>query len=408
MAEIICAIDVGTTKVCAIMAEVVSDKTFRVIGVGRAPSEGMTKGVVTNVAAATASIGQAIEEAEQAAERAIASAYVAIAGSHIEAHPSRGAVPIGRSRVVTPEDIDRVLEAAQAIALPHNREIIHVVPRSFSVDEQEDIPDPLGMHGFRLAVDAQVISGATGAVRNLVRCVQTHGIEIEELVLQPLASGEAVLTNAERDMGVVVVDIGGGTTDVAMFIKGTLWHTVVLDVGGQYLTHDLAVGLGAPFASAEELKVRYGNVLPERVASDQEVHADLFGEDGSRPIPRQLIAEILEARAEEIVELVMRAIKRSGYEGLVPAGMVLTGGAAQLAGMRDLSRQMSHLPVRLGMPNGQSGLVPELQTPDNATGVGMLVWALHQHYGPVYSQRSRSQSVFIERLMHWLRNLLPG
>lgn len=408
MTETICTIDVGTTKVCVILAEILNDDTFQVVGVGRAASDGMTKGVVTNVAAATASIGQAIEEAEQAADRSVTSAYVGITGSHVQAHPSKGAVPINRNRVVTPEDIDRVLEAAQAIALPHNREIIHVVPRSFSVDEQEDVQDPLGMHGFRLAVDAQVISGATGAVRNLVRCIQTHGIEVDELVLEPLASGEAVLTSAERDMGVVVVDIGGGTTDVAMFIKGSLWHTVVLDVGGHHLTHDLAVGLGAPFAAAEELKLRYGNVLADRVAADQEVQAELFGENGVRPIPRQLIAEILGARAEEMVEMVLRAIKRSGYDGLVPAGLVLTGGAAQLAGIPDMCRQMSQLPVRVGSPNGLTGLLPDLQSPDNATGVGMLLWALQRHYGPVYSLRSQQQGLFVERLVRWLRNLLPG
>ncbi len=228
VADTICAIDVGTTKVCALIAEVIDENTIEIAGWGRSPSDGMTKGVVTNVAAATAAIGQAVEEAEQTAKRSIGHAYVGIAGSHVQAQPSKGAVPVGRTRVVTPEDVARVKEAARAIALPHNREIIHIVPRTFAVDEQEDLQEPIGMHGFRLAVDAQIISGASGAVRNLVGCLQTHGIEIEELVLEPLASGEAVLTDAEKEMGVVVVDIGGGTTDVAMFMKGSLWHTVVL------------------------------------------------------------------------------------------------------------------------------------------------------------------------------------
>lgn len=408
MPDTICALDVGTTKICAIIAEVIKEDTFEVIGVGRAPSDGLSKGVVANVTAATAAIGQAVEEAESQAGRQITNAYVGVAGSHIQAQPSKGAVAIGRSRVVTPEDVERVKEAAGAIALPHNREIIHIVPRCFAVDEQEDVLEPIGMHGFRLAVDAQVISGASGAVRNLVRCVQTHGIEIEELVLEPLASGEAVLTTAEREMGAVVVDIGGGTTDVAMFMKGGLWHTVVLDVAGQHLTHDLAVGLSAPFSAAEDLKRRYGHALSARVAADQEVTTEVFGEEDRRAVSRQLVAEILEARAEEILEMVLREIKRSGYDGLVPAGLVLTGGSSQLNGLRDLSRQMTQLPVRLGSPNGLPGLVDALRTPDNATGVGILLWAMHNRWGHTSYTRRPAATPLLERLMMWLRNLLPG
>jgi cell division protein FtsA len=301
-----------------------------------------------------------------------------------------------------------VKEAARAVALPHNREIIHVVPRSFAVDEQDDLLEPIGMHGFRLAVDAQVISGATGAVRNLVGCIQTHGIEIEELVLEPLASGEAVLTEAERDMGVVVVDIGGGTTDLAMFMKGSLWHTVVIDVGGQHLTHDLAVGLSAPFEAAEQLKVRYGSALASRVPPDQEVSIDVFGENGPNTVPRQLVAEILEARAEEMVDLMLREIKRSGYDGLVPAGLVLTGGTAQLPGLRELARQMTQLPVRVGVPSSLANMPPDLRTPENATGVGLLLWALHNQWVTGDLSERRQRSPFMERVMRWLKNLLPG
>lgn len=408
MSETICAIDVGTTKVCAIIAEVVDQDTLEVVGVGRAPSDGLSKGVVTNVAGATAAIGQAVEEAEQAANRSIASAFVGIAGSHVQAHPSKAAVPINRSREVSLEDVERVKEAAKAIPLPHNREIIHVVARSYAVDEQEDLQDPIGMHGFRLAVDAQVISGASGAVRNLVRCVQTHGIEIDELVLEPLASGEAVLTPAERDMGVVVVDIGGGTTDIAMFMKGSLWHTVVLDVGGNHLTHDLAVGLSAPFSAAEALKVRYGHAMASRVAPDQEVSLEVFGDSELHTVPRQLVAEILGARAEEIIEMILREIRRSGYEGLVPAGLVMTGGSSQLAGLRELSRQMSQMPVRLGIPNGIVGAAESLKTPDNATGVGLLAWALRNRWGSASPRYRKTGSPFMDRVMQWLRNLLPG
>ena len=408
MADTLCAIDVGTTKISALIAEVVDENTLEIVGYGRAPSDGMAKGVVVNVAAATAAIGQAVEEAEHAANRSIGRAYVGIAGSHIQAQPSKGAVPTGRTRIVTAEDVARAKEAARAVPLPHNREIIHVVPRSFAVDEQEDLHEPIGMHGFRLSVDAQVISGATGAVRNLLRCVQTHGIEIEELVLEPLASGEAVLTDAERDMGVVVVDMGGGTSDLAMFMKGSLWHTVVIDVGGQHLTHDLAVGLGAPFEAAEQLKVRYGSALASRVPPDQEVTVEVFGENGPHTVSRQLVAEILEARCEEIVDLVLREIKRSGYDGLTPAGLVLTGGSAQLPGLRELARQRTQLPVRIGAPASLPGLPSDMTTPENATAVGLLLWAMrNQWLATTFSERSQ-RSPLMERIMRWLKNLLPG
>lgn len=408
MADTICAIDVGTTKVCTLIAEVEDEHTLRVVGVGRVPSDGLAKGVVVNVAAATAAIGQAVEAAEQAARTAIGRAYVGIAGSHIQAHPSKAVVPINRTRVVTVEDVERAKEAARAIALPHNREIIHLVTRSFAVDEQEDLQDPLGMHGYRLAVDAQVISGATGAVRNLRRCIEAHGIEVEELVLQPLASGEAVLTAAERDMGVVLADIGGGTTDLAIFMKGSLCHTVVLDIGGNHLTHDLAVGLNAPFASAEQVKVRYGHVLADRVPEDQEISIEVFGDAHQRQVPRQMITHILAARAEEMVEMILREVKRSGYDGLVPAGLVLTGGSAQLTGLRDLVRSMSRLPVRMGTPMNLAGLPETLRSPDYATAVGLLLWGLRSYWSPIGSGSRQPGSPLLERVLDWLRNLLPG
>lgn len=408
MADTICAIDVGTTKICAFIAEVVDEQAVRVLGVGRVPSEGLAKGVVVNVAAATAAIGKAVEAAEQAAKVPIGRAYVGVAGSHIQAHPTKGVVPVNRTRVVTPEDVERAKEAARAIALPHNREAIHLVTRSFAVDEQEDLADPVGMHGYRLTVDAHVISGATGAVRNLRRCVEAHGIEVEELVLQPLASAEAVLTPAERDMGVVLADIGGGTTDLAILMKGSLCHTVVLDVGGNHLTHDLAVGLNAPLESAEQVKVRYGHVLADRTPADQEISMEVFGDTQQRMVLRQVVNTILAARAEEMVELILREVKRSGYDGLVPAGLVLTGGSAQLAGLRELVRTMSRLPVRVGLPTNLVGLPDHLKTPDNATGVGLLLWGLRAYWGPTSSAGRRAGNPFFERVLDWLRNLLPG
>jgi len=404
MTELIAGLDIGTTKICAVIGEVDEEDQVYILGVGEVPSRGMRRGVVVNVAEATAAIGEAVEEAEREAQMPMQSAYVGISGAHIAATPSRGVVAIGRGRSITVDDVERALEAARAIAIPHNREIIHTLARSFTVDEQEGVRDPIGMVAYRLEVDAQIITGASSAVQNLIRCVQAHGIAIDDLVLQPLASGTAVLTNAEREMGVALADIGGGTTDIAIFLEGTLWHTVVLDVGGNHMTQDVAVGLRAPFETAEELKKRYGHVLPERVAADEEVTASLFGENGAQSVSRRFLSQILQARAEEILELILREVKRSGYDGLLPAGVVLTGGVAQTAGLRDLSRDVLQLPVRIGLPNGLGGA--QLANPAYATAVGLIQWGLQQRRSRPL--RRTATSPLLERIIAWLRTLLPG
>lgn len=404
MTELIAGLDVGTTKVCAVICAVDDEDRVQVLGMGQVRSRGMRRGVVVNVAEATAAIGEAVEQAERAAQTPMQSAYVGIAGAHIAAIPSRGVVAVGRGRSITAEDVERALEAARAIAIPHNREIIHTLPRSFTVDEQEGVRDPIGMVAYRLEVDAQVVTGASTSVQNLIRCVQAHGIEIDELVLQPLASGMAVLTSAEQEMGVALADIGGGTTDIAIFLDGALWHTVVLDVGGNHITQDVAIGLRAPFQTAEELKVRYGHALPERVAVDEELVAALFGDGGMQTVSRRFLSHIVQARVEEILELVLREVKRSGYDGLLPAGLVLTGGTAQLAGLRELSREILQLPVRVGIPNGFS--TGELTNPAYATVVGLILWGLQQRRARPL--RRGGASPLLERIVNWLRTLLPG
>ena len=407
MSNLIAGIDVGATKICVLVGELTSDDAIHIVAMGQAPSRGLRRGVVVNIGEATAVIGQAVEQAETAAGQAIGSAYVSVAGSHIASLSSRGATPVSRGqRGIGQDDISRALEAARAAPIPHNREIIHTLARSWTVDDQQGIRDPIGMHGFRLEVDAHLITGAASAIANLVSCVTAHDIEVEELVLGSLAAGEAVLTSAERDMGVVVADMGGGTTDVALFLENALYHAVVVDVGGNNLTQDVAVMLHAPFKVAEALKVRYGHLLPASLAPDDMVQVSPFGDQGQTSVPRAFLAEVLEARAEEILESLLREVKRRGYDGLLPAGLVLTGRTALLPGWAEISRQYLQLPVRIGVPRSNiSGLREELRNPMYATSVGLLLWGAGQHGG----SRPRTAAMpWLERVIHWLRNLIPG
>jgi cell division protein FtsA len=345
-----------------------------------------------------------VRKAESAAGVSLQSAYVGIAGGHVSATPTRGVVAIGRGRGITVDDVERALEAARAVAIPHNRDIIHTLSRSFTVDDQEGVRDPVGMVAYRLEVDAQLITGASTSVQNMIHCVQAHGIEIDDMVLQPLASGTAVLTKAEQEMGVALADIGGGTTDIAIFLDGALWHTVVLDVGGNHMTQDIAMGLRAPFQTAEEIKVRYGHALPDHIAADEDVRVALFGDNGVQSVSRRFLAQIMQARAEEILEMVLREVKRSGYDGLLPAGVVLTGGVSQMAGLRELSRDLLQLPVRLGVPTGLAGA--DLGGPSYATVVGLVLWGLQQRR--TRPLRRAATSPVLERILNWLRTLLPG
>ena len=404
MSEIIAAIDVGTTKICTFIAEATPEGRLRLIGAGRVRSQGLRKGVVVNVSAASQAIAESIELAEHEAGVTIRSAYVGIVGEHISSHNGNGAVAIPRGRSITRQDVERALDAARAIPVPSDREIIHTIARSFTIDHQEGVQEPIGMHGYRLEVNAHIITGATAAISNLVKCIQSNGVGIEELVLEPLASGEAVLTSDERDMGVAVADIGGGTTDVAIFLEGSVWHTIVLDVGGDNLTRDLAVGLRVPFDTAEQLKIRYGHAQPDWVAEDENVSAAAFGDAQSQPISRRYIAEILEARTEEILHMILREIKRSGYDGLLPAGVVLTGGSAQLQGAKELGRTIFHLPVRTGAPEGIANAHKQWLTPAHATGIGLLLWGLR--HGP--SESTRRSSPLVPNVREWLQGLLPG
>jgi cell division protein FtsA len=406
VSELICGIDVGTTKVVALIGTIDDQNNLRIIGVGRAPAQGLRRGVVVNSADATEAIGQAIDQAEQSAGQTLQTAYVGIAGSHVNAIGSKGVVAIGRTagRKVTKDDVNHALEQASNIALPHNREIIHRVPRAFCVDDQRGIQDPVGMFGYRLEVDASIITGATSAVTNLVNCIQGNGVAIDDLVLQPLASGEAVLTDDERQLGVALVDIGGGTSDVAIYLDGAPWHTVIMDLAGEHFVKDVALGLRMPYNKAEALMMQFGHVLPEQVPADAEVRSGAFGQEGQQTVNCRLLAEILNARAEELVDLILREVKRSGYDGLLPAGIVLTGGVAQMSGLADLSRTRLQWPVRVGRPSDTITSVVDVTGPDYATAVGLLLWGLQRGTGP-HPEPPRSR--FLERVMRWLRALLP-
>lgn len=408
MERTIVGIDVGTTKVCTLVAEVDDEERLHVVGVGVVLARGLRKGVVVNVGEATAAIAESIDIAERVSGYQIERAYVGASGGHVASMNSRGVVAIGRGdHGVDYDDIERAMDAAGAVPIPHNRQIIHVVPRGYIIDGQDGVRDPVGMLGFRLEVEAHIITGSATALQNLVKCVEDLGIGVDEVILGPLASGQAVLTETEREMGVVLADIGGGTTDIAIFIDGTIWHTVVLEVGGNHLTNDLSIGLRLPFESAEEVKLKYGHAQPKSVRAEESFTVPTFGGDARQQVFRREVANILEARVEETFSLILREIKRSGYDGLLPAGVVLCGGSAQLPGMCELGKQVLGMPLRIGQPRDLLGLVDQLASPAYATSVGLLQWGVKASLSPSLRRR-RSRPGIGQRIGHWLRNFLPG
>jgi cell division protein FtsA len=369
-------IDVGTTKVCALVGETDEVGELRILGVGVEPARGLRKGVVVNVEDASLSIANAVEQAQRSAGYEIGAAFVSLSGAHVTSVNSRGVAGIGGGgHGVDGEDIERALDAAQAIAIPHGREVIHVIPRAFTVDGQDGIRQPLGMHGFRLEVEAHIITAATSFVQNLSKCVEAAGVTVEAYVLNPLASGEVLLTDTEKEMGAVVCDIGGGTTDLAIYLDGNVWHTMVLSVGGNHLSSDIAHGLRLPADTAEEIKVEYGHAFSAEVGASESIMVQPFGEDRPVQISRLDLATIIEARVEEMFTLVLQEVKRTGYDGLLPAGVVLTGGTSQLPGLRRVASEVLNLPVRVAAPNTLKGLVDKLQGPAFSTSVGLLKWA---------------------------------
>ncbi len=413
MAEepIVVGIDIGTTKVCTLVARVESENNLRILGVGIEPAQGIRKGTIVDLQAASQSIARSIEKAERSSGLEVTAALVSLAGSHVSSVNSKGVVGIS-GRVIEPDDVARALDAAQAVAIPHNREIIHVIQRGFTVDGQDGIRMPIGMHGYRLEVEAHIITAAAATVENLRQSVQASGVEVTQFVLNPLASAEVVLSETERQMGVVVCDIGGGTTDMAIYIDGDVWHTMVLGVGGNHVTSDIAHGLRLSLTQAEEIKKEYGHAVQAEVMENDKFTARIFGEDTSTEISRRELAMIIEARMEEIFDLVLQEIKRSGYDGLLPAGMVLTGGSSILPGTRALASRVMGLPVRIARPENMVGLTDQLHSPAYSTSVGLLYWALMMSETAPSTSRGGSRrkgggSIGINSILHWLRHLLP-
>jgi cell division protein FtsA len=381
----ITAIDVGTTKICTIIANVESSGSIRVIGVGITPSTGMHKGLVVNIKEASEAVRASVRKAELASGYKVESAYIGVTGRHITSVNNHGMVSISNSdRRVRSDDLKRVLKSAQNIKVPAERKILHIIPRSVALDGQTGVKNPVGMHGQRLDVETHIITSAVGSVQNVIKCVRAIGIDCEDLVLEPLASSEAVLTEEEKQAGVILADIGGGTTDVAVFRDGSIWHTAVLPVAGYQLTRDVAMGLGLPFDVAEDMKKRYASVMPVYEAKRQTPQEML--QDG-HGVSYQDLCDIIRARIEEMIRLIMLELPRTEYEQLVPAGVVLTGGSSNLSGIDALTRQMVGLPARVGSPNNLTGIPPTLKNPAYATAVGLVLWAAKNETKPIWQNR---------------------
>ena len=412
--QVFVGIDIGTTKICTLVAREASlPGQMQILGVGLEPSQGIRKGVVVDLEAAAQAVARSIDKAERTSGIEIISALVSLAGSSVSSVNSRGVVGVV-GRVIDEDDVARAVDAARAVAIPHNREIVHVIQRSFNVDGQDGIRMPVGMHGYRLEVETHIITATAASVENLRQCVASAGVEVSQFVLNPLASAEVVLTDAERQMGVVVCDIGGGTTDIAIYVDGDVWHTAVLAVGGNHITSDIAQGLRLPTTQAEEIKLQHGHANQAEIDPQQTFSVRPFGEQEAVLVTHQELVDIISARVEEIFGLVLQEIKRSGYDGLLPAGMVLTGGTSALPGIRAIANQVLGLPVRIAQPENLVGMVDQLASPAFSTGVGLLRWAmLMSEISPASGRRrsrpatSGSGNVDLERVKNWLRRLLP-
>ena len=410
MAKPIAGVDVGTTKVCTVIGELGHAGHLRVLGVGVAPSQGLKKGVVVNIDEAVESIASSIDKCQKISGFHIEQANISIANSNITSQNSKGVVAVANNgHDIGQDDINRVLDAARTVAVGGQNEVLHVIPRGFVVDGLRGVKNPIGMAGSRLEVETHVVSGGGGTVQNLVKCVERAGVRPLDLVLEPLASAEAVLTDAERDAGVMLVDIGGGTTDVAIFLEGSAWHTSVLAVGGSHITNDVAIGLRAPYDAAEELKIKFGRANSEGVLADEPVR--VATEAGMQQYMRAELCDIIEARVEEIALMVRDVLHESGYKGLLPAGVVLTGGTAQLAGIADVTSRIFEMPVRVGSPTDLEGLVDTILNPAFATCVGLVRWSLaHGVPGETqYHQDHPGQgpNEVVGRLRGWLKAFLP-
>ncbi len=371
--NLIVGLDVGTSKVVAIVGEITPEGGVEIIGIGSHPSRGLKKGVVVNIESTVHSIQRAVEEAELMAGCQIHSVYAGIAGSHIRSLNSHGIVAI-RDKEVTPSDVERVIDAARAVAIPADQKILHILPQEFIIDAQDGIREPVGMSGVRLEAKVHMVTGAVSAAQNIIKCVRRCGLEVDDVILEQLASSYSVLTEDEKELGVCLVDIGGGTTDIAVFTEGSIRHTAVIPIAGDQVTNDIAVALRTPTQNAEEIKIKYACALTQLASSEESIEVPGVGDRGSRRLARQTLAEVVEPRYEELMTLVQAELRRSGFEDLIAAGVVLTGGSSKIEGLVELAEEIFHAPVRLGSPQYVTGLFDVVRNPIYATGVGLLLF----------------------------------
>lgn len=404
----IVGLDIGTTKVCAVVGEVDVEGDVHIAGVGTTPSSGIRKGVVIDIDATTHAIEEAIERAERMAGMKVDSVYVGMSGEHITSTNSRGIVAVSRGdHEISPADVERVTEAARMAALPaSDREIVHMLPRGFVVDGHDGVRNPVGMYGARLEVEAHIVTGTSTVLANLLKCVQRAGVEVEDVVLEPLASAEAVISSAERELGVVIADIGGGTTSLGVFAAGGLCHTTILPVGGHHITNDIAVGLRTPVAEAEKLKIRHGAASVQETSEGDLIEVFNVGDREPRVLPRRVLCEIIEPRLTEICGLLRLQIRRSGYSHLVPAGVVLTGGTALLKGVAKFTSEQLKLAARVGTPEQIGGLVDAVNSPIYATGVGLVLYGVR--HGSTKVARVANGTGLWGKMRGWLREVVHG
>ncbi|MBW1694375.1 MAG: cell division protein FtsA [Deltaproteobacteria bacterium] len=403
--NIIVGLDVGTTKICTVVGEVAGGE-INIIGIGTHPSIGLRKGVVVNIESTVESIQKAVEEAELMAGCEISSVYAGIAGGHITGFNSRGIIAIKGSEV-TKLDVERVIDAARAVAIPMDREVIHVIPQEFIVDDQTGIQNPVGMSGVRLEAKIHIVTGAVTSAHNIVKCANRSGLDVCDIVLEPLASGEAVLTGEEKDLGTALLDLGGGTSDLAIFFEKNIKHTFVLSLGGNNLTNDIAIGLRASQTDAEKIKKKYGTCIAKNISAEEMIEVPGMGGRKPRKLPRQILGEILEPRMEEIFTLIKREIYRAGMENVITSGVVLTGGTSLLDGGTEVAESIFDLPTRLGKPMGIRGLVDVVNNPMYATGVGLVLYGARIE--PSKKFRIRDTNIFnrvMTRMKRWFKDVI--
>ena len=399
--SIVVGLDIGTSKVCAIVGEM-AEHGVEIIGLGSHASQGLRKGVVINIESTTNSIKKAIEEAALMAGCEIHTVFTSISGGHIKAFNSHGIVAV-KNKEVAQRDLERVIDAAKAVAIPMDREVLHVLPQDYIIDEQDGIKEPLGMSGVRLEAKVHIVTGAVTSAQNIVKCCNRTGLNVAEIVLAPLAAAEAVLSDEERELGVVLVDMGGGTTDIALYHDGTLKHTAVLGIGGNHVTNDIAAGLRTPFNEAERIKQRYGFAKARMVTDDERVEVPSVAGKGAGTVSRQILCEIIEPRLNEIFELIQREVAKSGYEGSLASGVVITGGSMLLPGAVEMAERSFGLPVRLGLPAHVGGLVDVIDSPAYAAAVGLVLHGMKRQERAVFRPRDDKIIAKVKhRMSDWL------